>query len=611
MAHVVGIDLGTTNSLIAYMDGETPRAIADDKGRTALPSVVAFLEEASAESVLVGEEAKQYLTTRPKSTIYSVKRFMGKGREDLKDDLKMLPFSLVGQEKEAIRIGIGKKTYTPTEISAHILRGLKARAEKALNTPITKAVITVPAYFNDSQRQATKDAGKQAGLEVLRILNEPTAASLAYGLQKEKEGTIAVYDLGGGTFDISILKIKNGIFQVLSTHGDTLLGGDDFDRQLLKRIRDEVLEQYDVDLLKNGALLQEVRLMSEQVKWQLSSQTSADVSLILPDNKGRYERQFTRSEYEGMIKGLIDRTLESCHKALSDAKLSPEDVDEVVLVGGSTRVPLIKERVGDLFKKVPHSELNPDEVVALGAAVQAKILSGGITDMLLLDVTPLSLGIETMGGIVSRLIQRNTPIPTTAKEAYTTHVDGQRTVSIHVVQGEREMVGDCRSLAKFNLTGIDPLPAGMPRIEVVFLIDANGILNVTAKDLRSGKETTVEVTPTYGLSDEEAEKMISASMEHAKEDLEKRQRIESINEAETVLRHTEKALAQGSDLLDGDEREKIEAIMTQLKAAMSEGTHRQIRETLTELNQVTQRFAADLMSQTVKEALKNKKLSDV
>ncbi len=610
MPQVVGIDLGTTNSLVAYMDGKTPRAIPDENGQVALPSIVAFLKE-GPQKTLTGEQAKARLMTHPKETVYSVKRFMGKGREDLEADLQHLPFVFLGKGKEGVQIQIGDQQHSPPEISAHILSALKARAEKALNTSVTQAVITVPAYFNDSQRQATKDAGKLAGLEVLRILNEPTAASLAYGLQKEKKGIIAVYDLGGGTFDISILKINNGIFQVLSTNGDTHLGGDDFDQKLVQLIRKEILEKYKVEIQDFPETMQEARLASEKVKCALSSEESVDITLTLPDKKTQYIRRVSRSEFEKLITPLISRTIDSCTQALADAKLTPTDVNEVVLVGGSIRVPLFKETVGDFFQRQPHSELNPDEVVALGAAVQAQILSGAITDMLLLDVTPLSLGIETMGGVVSRLIQRNATIPTTAKETYSTQVDGQRSVSIHVVQGERELVEDCRSLAKFNLTGIDPMPAGMPRIEVTFLIDANGILNVTAKDLKSGKETTVEVKPTYGLSDADAEKMISASMEHAKEDLEKRQWIESKNEAETVLHHTEKALAQGASLLDDAEKEKIEKAIAELKNAISSEMHKAVREKLTALDQATQRFAADLMSQSVQEALQNKKLKDL
>ncbi|MDC4204492.1 MAG: Hsp70 family protein [Candidatus Manganitrophus sp.] len=420
MPRVVGIDLGTTNSLVAYMDKGTPRVIADAQERVILPSVVSFGWEGRPDGVIVGEEAKKHLITHPDRTIYSIKRFMGKGMEDVADDRSFVPYGLTGGQQEVVRISVAGKLYTPPEISAFILRELKQRAEAFFKEPVRQAVITVPAYFNDSQRQATKDAGKIAGLEVLRIVNEPTAASLAYGLQKKKEGTIVVYDLGGGTFDVSILKIKNGIFEVLSTNGDTHLGGDDVDRQLMLLIAREITAQSGADLSNSPDVLQEIRLASERVKCRLSFEEKAEIVLTFPDKKIDYRRTISRTEFDALITEFVEKTLGPCRQALADAHLKPEQVDEVILVGGSTRIPLVRKKVADLFKKTPHSELNPDEVVALGAAVQADILAGGITNMLLLDVTPLSLGIETMGGVVSRLIPRNTTIPTSAKESFTT-----------------------------------------------------------------------------------------------------------------------------------------------------------------------------------------------
>ncbi|HEV8347800.1 MAG TPA: Fe-S protein assembly chaperone HscA [Vicinamibacterales bacterium] len=614
MSKVVGIDLGTTNSLVAYVKNGVPIVIRDKSGDGLVPSVVSVEDEGT---VHVGREAQRRLLSDAQRTAYSVKRFMGKGRADVQDEARHFPFRIGGDDRGVVRIGLGDREFTPPEISAFILRELKRRAEahfaeqgrgagapgenNDIDNEVDRAVITVPAYFNDAQRTATRDAGRIAGLEVLRIINEPTAASLAYGLDKRHTGVIAVYDLGGGTFDISILRVEDGVFQVLSTNGDTHLGGDDIDVLLIQRV---LAEQGGSPTLEQ---VQEIRRAAIQAKWDLSEREEATLN----------GKRFTRTEFEALITPIVERTLGPCRQALADAGLQPSQIDEVILVGGSTRIPLVRRRVEALFGQTPHSELNPDEVVALGAAVQADILITGNREMLLLDVTPLSLGIETMGGVMSKIILRNSTIPATGGEMFTTAVDNQTAVDIHVLQGERELVADNRSLAKFKLRGIPPMPAGMPRVQVQFQIDANGILSVTAREERTDVEQTIEVKPSYGLTDEEVERMLLDSFEHAEADFAARLLIEAKNEAENVILHTEKTLRSPEFAeiekteLSPAERQKIDAVLGGLKMVLNSSDRETIQKWTHALNDATQHLAEVMMNRSVHAALAGKNVDDV
>ncbi|HYM26176.1 MAG TPA: Fe-S protein assembly chaperone HscA [Vicinamibacterales bacterium] len=603
MPKVVGIDLGTTNSLVAYVKDGRPEVIRDASGDALVPSVVSV---AADGAVLVGRDAEKRLLIDAKRTAYSVKRFMGRGLDDVKEEASHFPFRLKG-EGGVVRIGLGDREFTPPEISAFVLRDLKKRAEAFFGEEVDRAVITVPAYFNDAQRTATKDAGRIAGLDVIRIINEPTAASLAYGLDKRHTGVIAVYDLGGGTFDISILRVEDGVFQVLATNGDTHLGGDDIDNLLMDRVL------ADMSTLVSGRInetLQEIRRAVIQAKWVLSAEHTAAI------RAPGVERAMSRTEFEALIQPIVERTLGPCRQALADAGLQTSQIDEVVLVGGSTRIPLVRRRVEELFGRTPHSELNPDEVVSLGAAVQADILVSGNREMLLLDVTPLSLGIETMGGVTSKIIMRNSTIPATGSEMFTTAVDNQTAVDIHVLQGERELVADNRSLARFKLRGVPPMPAGMPRVQVQFQIDANGILSVTARELRTDVEQTIEVKPSYGLTDEQVEQMLLDSFEHAEEDFERRLLIEAKNEAESVVRATEKTLRSAEfaeiakELADG-ERQKIESVVGALKMVLGSTDRETIQKWTKALNDATQHLAEVQMNRSVHAALSGKNIDSM
>jgi len=592
---IVGIDLGTTNSLIAVMDLTGPRILSG-----IVPSVVSVTESGE---VIAGAEAREMLITHPERTVYSVKRLMGRGVGDVQDELKLFPFHIVEGSESVIKLQLGDKIMTPPEVSAYVLRKLKEDAEDVLGAPVTQAVITVPAYFNDAQRQATKDAGRIAGLEVLRLVNEPTAAALAYGLDKRKEGLVAVYDLGGGTFDISILRLHDGIFEVLATNGDTHLGGDDIDNLLLNIALEDLQSEWGEDFSGNASLVQLLRRAVIQAKEALSFAPSATIDLEYGPRK--YQREIDVELFNRLIKPIVERTLGPCRNCIKDAGITVEQINETVMVGGSTRIPLVRSAVERLFRKRPHTELNPDEVVALGAAVQAGILGGEVEDKLLLDVTPLSLGIETMGGLMSKLIHRNSTIPASETELFTTAVDGQTNVLIHVLQGERELAKDCRSLARFDLKEIDPMIAGMARIQVRFLIDANGILNVTAKDLRTGKEHSMDVKPSYGLTDDQVEAMILESYDKAEEDFKERQLREARVEADAILRAVDKAKEdEAYRALPEAERAIIDRAVNELRLSYHGDDHLLIRDQIEKLNQATMALAEAIMNEAVGKALK-------
>ena len=588
---VVGIDLGTTFSLAAYVQDGKPKVVRDAMGNALVPSVISFHPDGT---VLVGTAARERALSDPEHTIFSVKRLMGRTLADLQKELTLIPHQIAerdaGAGRKVLTVRIGGREYTPEELSAMILREVRKRAGDP-----TRAVITVPAYFDDSQRQAIRDAGRIAGLDVLRIVNEPTAAALAYGLDKREAGTVAVYDLGGGTFDCSILSISDGVFKVLSTHGDTYLGGDDFDRALMQVAAREM--GIDLEGKKDPQLLQALRDQAERVKIALSSAEKAEFVL------GGYRRAFTRADFEGLIAPFIDRSLENSRRALKDADLRSDQIDEVVLVGGSTRIPYVRRRVAEFFGRTPHAELNPDEVVALGAALQADILTGGRRHMLLLDVIPLSLGIETLGGVVDKVIHRNTTVPARATTRYSTSADGQTAILINIYQGERELTKDCKLLGTFKLSGIPPMPAGLPQVDVTFLVNENGMLTVSAQEQRSGQQASVTVQAAHGLSPDEVDRLVLESVEHAQADFTTRQLVEFRNKAESDLRHTAKMLAEAGDRLTTDQRQQVESATGAVRNALTRDDLDALRRSVEGLRIATVPLAEEAMNAVVRKAL--------